>query len=553
MSADLGHLPVTIAPAPGEALDGYLERLAAANAMPHPLLVQHLTRHGARSAFLTLAPDPRLIANLAAMTGQPADDLRYLTLSFVPGIDVGGLDPTDEGTWRVVAARGWPPSHGSALCPRCLDQHGTWQLRWRHPWVTACVEHSRRLIGHCPSCGKRFRSHRTPLRSVDAAADRCENPRGTRGPGCRQLLRDLDADQAPYDVLVTQRRIDAALQGSPVSVLGDQVDPGDYLGELKALTVLLLHLSLQPHGDRLAGWAGLAHLDHARSLGHRGARWALAPPADLMLRGQALASADEILGQPTLEQSADALHPWTALTPVTTDGQLGWLADHTTMTPLLSRLIMNATAARRRLATLLDASPSGVPLTAIPQVIPADLYASHLTGMLDVADRTGRLFAALCLAREHNAKATWPMAARALGLPGDLGAKTARACSADLLVPAHQLVAAIAQLATNLDTAVDYRARENGVRRLARRRGWYRPWARIHLPGSHDTSQQYAITWLWTEHAHGHVDTSPGWTDPPGHRDRARQRAYTARLDPAAKDALIALAQRTPAETRRTA
>lgn len=43
-------LPVTIAPVVGEALDGYLERLAAANALPHPVLVQRLFEADAPTA-----------------------------------------------------------------------------------------------------------------------------------------------------------------------------------------------------------------------------------------------------------------------------------------------------------------------------------------------------------------------------------------------------------------------------------------------------------------------------------------------------------------------
>ncbi len=553
MLADLAPLPVTIAPVAGEALDGYLERLGAANALPHPVLVQRLSEAGAPTAFLATAPAERLIANLAALTGLDPVALRCCTLAGMVGIDTTGLDPANKNTWRRVAARGWPPVHGTALCPRCLDEDGVWQLRWRHPWVTTCSRHDCWLLERCPTCGKPFRSHRTPLRAVDAAPDRCGNPGGARGRGCQQLLGRLVAVQAPTGVLVAQRRIDAAISGQPVAVLGEHAASATYLAELRALTVLLLHLATQPGGDQRAEWADLVGTDHARSAGARGARWGLAPPADLQLRGQAIAAGDQILRAANLDAAADQLHPWTELTPATNEGQLGWLADHTTMTPLLSRLVMAATATRRRLATLLDTSGGALPLTAIPQVIPAGVYDSHVAGMLDVTARTGRLFVSLCLARHHRGNLTWAEAATALGLPPELGTKTARACGADLLAPPSDFIAALARVANDFDTAVDHRAREDAVRRLARSRRWYRSWARRHLPGSHATSQQYAVTWLWTEQAHGHIDTSPGWQHPPDRDGRAHYRAYAGRLDAPATDALTELIRSTAVAKRRTA
>ncbi|MGK2879241.1 MAG: TniQ family protein [Mycobacterium sp.] len=550
MSADVRHLPVTTAPADGEALDSYLERVAADNGYTNPALLRVLTRGDPTAALLTIAPDPDVLQRLAALVDQPPEPLRQLTLAGVPGIPTSGYRSPGRKAWRQMASAGWAPGRGTALCPACLASDGIWRITWRHPWVTACLDHRRWLVGTCPTCSQRFRSQRTPLRTVDADPHCCGNPGGSRAHGCRQPLGHLVAQPAPRDVLVSQRRIDNAIHGSAVACAGEVLDPSSYLAELKALTVLLLHLAVQPAGDQLAEWADLARADHQRSTGTRGARWALAPPADLILRGQALADADAILRQPTLDAAADALHPWTELAPATNDGQLGWLADHTTMTPLLSRLVMAATATRRRLATLLDAAAPGTAplhLTAIPQVLPADLYARWIVGMLDVADRSGRLFAALCLARRRRPGSTWAEAAAALDLPPDVGVRTARACSADLLVTAARFIAALAHAAANLDPTVDYRTRENAVRRLARRRDWYRPWARTHLPGSHATSKPYAVTWLWTSYAHGHIDTSPGWQQAPDHHRRAHYRAYARRLGPAATEALTALVATTTA------
>ncbi|KRF20116.1 hypothetical protein ASG90_19370 [Nocardioides sp. Soil797] len=553
MQADV-RLPVSVAPVAGEALDGYLERLAAANGMDHPDLVNRIRAGGATTAFLTTAPASRLLDTIATLADLP-DPNGPSVLAGLPGINTPDLDPTNKRTWRNVAAPGWPPEHGSALCPLCVTGDGVWRLAWRHPWVTACARHGVRLLGSCPTCRRRFRAHRTPLRPVDAPAGTCGNPAGVRGHNCPQPLDELATEPASEAVLEAQRRIDTALAGSAVPVLDAPTDPETYLAELKALTVLLLHLAIQPGGDELAEWAHPARIDRSRSASGRGARWGLAPPADLNLRGSVLAAADEILRQPSLDAGADLLHPWTERTPAQSDGQLGWLADHTTMTPTLTRLVMAATASRRCLSTLLDHDPPA-PLAnwVVPQLVPADVYDAHLGRALDVSARIGRLFASLCLARRHAGAPTWGAAATALGLPAEAGVKTARACSADLLVRPDAFVSALDDLAAQLDRRVDYRARENVIRGLADATGWYRPWTRIHHPGSRETSCGYAVTWLWTEYAHGHIDTSPGWQSPPDHIDRARYRRYASRLSETATTALIGIATtKASAPDRRTA
>lgn len=532
-------LPITLTPVPGEAIDGYLERLAAHNGYSNPAFIGRLAG-GASTPLLTLAPNTQLLDRLAALSGQPPACLQAMTLGALPGT-AADVDSDAVLAWRRVASAGWPPDRGTAICPRCLAADGSWRIAWRHPWVTTCLTHEFWLVSTCPTCDRRFRSGRTTLRSIDGDDQTCGNPRGARGRTCPQSLRDLPVERAPDHVLTAATRIHAAINSYATDVTGEAIAPAAYLAELRVLTVLLLHLATQMGGEQLAPWAHLARADRDRSPGERGARWGLVPPANLRLRGEVLTAADEILRAASIDLAADRLHPWTELTPHTPDGQLGWLADHTSMTPLLSRLVMSATAPRRRLATLLDTSPGAVPMTAIPQVVSAEIYVVYFGGMIDVADRTGRLFVALCLARQHLSTRTWAEAAVALRLPAKLGTKTARACSADILASARELIAMLARVASDLDPAIDYRGREDAVRRLARSRGWYRPWARIHLPGSHATSQQYAVTWLWTEYARGHLDTTPGWQHPMDRQDRAHFRAYAGRLDPAATEALTAL------------
>ena len=77
-------------------------------------------------------------------------------------------------------------------------------------------------------------------------------------------------------------------------------------------------------------------------------------------------------------------------------------------------------------------------LTLIPQVIPNAQYLEHLDGASTSSEDTVRLFASLSLARLHPDVTTWAAAAEALNMPGPMGVRCARACSATMLVSADE-------------------------------------------------------------------------------------------------------------------
>lgn len=544
MPADVDRLPVSVTPAEGEALDGYLERLAAANGMDNPHLLTSLCRGGAASTFLPLRPDRHLARAVADQAMIEAAAVEAATLDSLSGIDLDGLDARERRTWRAVAARGWAPSRGSAICPSCLAEDGIWRIAWRHPWVTTCPVHRTWLVVACPGCGQRFRSHRTPLRTIDSVPGTCGNPMARRGASCRQSLAEIPCPPAPPEVLAVAGRIWGAVHGSEVEVLGEAVSAQAYLAEIKSLTVLLLHLAVQPGGDQLAEWAPAARADRDRSAGDHGARWGLSPPVDPELRGRAIAAADAILHKCAFDAAADALHPWTELTPPTNDGELGWLADHTTVSPTLTRLVMAATAQRRRLSALL-ADQHPIEPRFVPQVLPADLYAAHLGGHITVSDTTGRLFASLCLGKLGRPGCTWAQAAAVIGLDPATGTDAVRACTGEIVCGSTVFVDRLNELAALLaERRVDYRVREAAVRTLAARRRWYTKWARRHRPGAMATSRGYAVTFLWASYAHSTSRSSPSWARSPTPTELAYYRRYTARLNAEAdaRTALLALA-----------
>ncbi len=347
------------------------------------------------------------------------------------GLDLTGLDPADRYSYRQVAARGWTPAHGTQICPACIDTTGAWKATWRLLLVTACTDHGLVLVAECPSCGRPFRDPRhSHSRRVGAAAV-CGNPLG-QGPvkQCQHDLTALPTAPASPLVLATQDRINAALAGRNVPVLGQQTKPAAYLTDLRYLTTLLLHLAGQPGAEGLAPWVADLAAVAADRTSTRGPRWGMRPPDDPALRGKALATADAILAADDLDTAATLLTPWTELTPTTNDGPLGWLADRTVMTPTLTRLVMAARAPHRRLSHHLDTPrPDGarmsINLLVIPQVIPHEQYLEHLAAASDSNEATLRLFASLSLAQLDPDIESWAAAAEALGMPGLMGVRCA--------------------------------------------------------------------------------------------------------------------------------
>jgi len=319
-----------------------------------------------------------------------------------------------------------------------------------------------------------------------------------------------------------------------VAVLGQAPKPVAYLTDLRHLTTLLLHLAGQSGAPQLAPWvSNLAEEADARS-GERGPRWGLRPPEQPGLRAEALATADGILTAPDIDTAAARLTPWTELTPTTNDGPLGWLADRTVMTPTLTRLVMAARAPHRRLSHHLDTHPGGrmpINLNLVPQVIPHDQYLEHLHGASTSSEDTVRLFASLSLARLHPDVRSWTAAAEALDMPGPMGVRCARACSATMLISADEWKSKIWRAGEETDRR-DYRATEAEVARRLNSWRWFEEWRRHCRPTTRDSSQPYAITWQWVHVAHANLDLSPVWRRRrPTAKDRACYRRFADSLD----------------------
>jgi hypothetical protein len=532
-------LPISVPPRPDESVESWLEHLSDANGLTTAQLLAIIRRGGASTRYLTLAPSLETVARLAALARVDEKEVYAATLSSFDGsaLDLTGLDPADRYSYRQVAARGWTPAHGTKICPACIAETGTWKTKWRLLLVTACSDHGLFLVAECPSCGRPFRDQRhSHLRRVGAAAV-CGNPLG-QGPvkQCQHDLVNLPCEPASLAVLATQARINSALTGEKVMMLGQLAEPAAHLTDLRYLTTLLLHLAGQPGAEGLAPWVADLAAVAAERTSTRGPRWGMRPPDDPALRGKALATADAILAAGDLDTAATLLTPWTELTPRTNDGPLGWLADRTVMTPTLTRLVMAARAPHRRLSHHLDTTRSDgalmpINLLVIPQVIPHEQYLEHFAGASDSSEATVRIFASLSLARLHPDITSWAAAAEALEIPGPMGVRCARASSATMLVTADEWKARIWR-ASEESPRRDYRALEAKVRQQLGMSGWFDEWARRNRPGTRHGSYDLGVTWQWVHVAHAHLDLSPVWRGIRATaKDRARYRKFEASLD----------------------
>lgn len=510
-----GPLPVRVAPRPGQALDSYLEHLADANQLTTTALAAYLRRvSGAPTRYLTLAPDPALLATIAALADIDPAQLATTVLSELP--TVPALTTAGRYGHRQVAAQGWIQLGHTQACPGCLAATGAWSTTWRLLTVTTCTLHARHLIITCPGCHRPLRDTRHQHLRPVGATTLCGNPTGTGygpGPRCQLDLATVTATQATTSHLDRQRRVDTALAGQPITVLGRPSSAEDYLADLHHLAVLLLHLASQDGTEHLAPWVPSIRAEATARTHTRGPRWGLSPPADPPLRAQVLTLADQILTAPDRHSGADTLSAWVLHAPTTTDSRLGWLSDRTVMTPTLTGLLTAALAPHRRIGHLLSdptpATGAGIQARRIPQVLPADLYQDHLPGAIAVHPVIARTYASLCLARAGTGATSWASAATTLGLPAELGVRTARTCSARLALPAHDLTTAIHRLLTLVEAGPDYRALESLARAHTRRTRWYTTWADHYRPGSRPAARDHALTWWWQHIAHGHPETSP--------------------------------------------
>ncbi|WP_416976966.1 TniQ family protein [Streptomyces sp. T028] len=176
-------LPLRTDPVRGEALDSWLEALAAYLRTPMGDLLRAvglLEEHRQDGKALPCRA-PWLVVlraqesgNLSIATGLTRAALREMTLEHYDRralfIDRERRVLVPRRNWRRVA------STGSRFCPDCLGENGgRWQVTWRFGWSYACLKHHRLLADACPACGGRPRAAAHPG-SLIPSPGRCDRP-----------------------------------------------------------------------------------------------------------------------------------------------------------------------------------------------------------------------------------------------------------------------------------------------------------------------------------------------------------------------------------------
>ncbi|MFI8423753.1 TniQ family protein [Streptomyces sp. NPDC085479] len=218
MSPTPRSLPIRYAPYLGEALDSWLEAVAARLSCPFTDVLSALglpNRDPAAAALVlprwTTLATPGELAAITEAAGVPVDVLAAMTLQPYDGHAVV-IVPEQRRVHRQLL---WGRP-GSRFCPACLEETGgRWQVTWRLGWTFACTRHHVLLADRCPACLRtpRLRSH--PRREVPRPG-LCSSaaPGGGPRPGrCHHPLADTPVTAlAPGEALEkTQGLIDMAL------------------------------------------------------------------------------------------------------------------------------------------------------------------------------------------------------------------------------------------------------------------------------------------------------------------------------------------------------
>ena len=233
-------LPIRPRPAPEEALDSYLERVATANGVTTSGFVRQLTTEArAPLRFTNIAPPPAILDVLASWTGTDRRLLQDCLLTRYPVIPF--IDSQNRHGTRSVVAHGWVLLNRSQACPWCLAETGVWKITWRLAWVTACLDHDRLLATDCPGCQKPLRTtHHGALRPAGPGAS-CGNPRPQgQGKRCPFDLSRISPPSAPPPLLQQQQRVERALRDADIDLDGHSVAGTVYLKLIQALAAGVL-------------------------------------------------------------------------------------------------------------------------------------------------------------------------------------------------------------------------------------------------------------------------------------------------------------------------
>ncbi|MBX7133429.1 MAG: TniQ family protein [Fimbriimonadaceae bacterium] len=190
-------LPIRADLLPGEAIDSWLEALAARSSVAFGDLLDAVglraPNEQSTRQWVNCLTELQLDA-LSDATGVARHRLLAATVSQYWGIAI----PVDSESGRPSRVPAWWRMSGSRFCPTCLEESGgRWPLAWRLGWTFACTKHLCLLADSCPHCGSVPRNRRH-LDSTIPNLNRCSHRASKASLDSASLcLTDLTGAEVP--------------------------------------------------------------------------------------------------------------------------------------------------------------------------------------------------------------------------------------------------------------------------------------------------------------------------------------------------------------------
>jgi TniQ len=212
-------LPLRLEPQPGEALDSWLEALAARadTAWGDMVAAVGISSHDVpgwdarRDWLITLAPTQ--LRRVGVVTGVDTAVIETMALTRYLS-----KPPSDSGTRTCRAPLRWQHSYVSRYCAACLaETGGRWQSWWRLKWAFACPQHLCLLADTCPAC-RGVQRHRDLPADLIPTPGRCARKasaaRGRNLDRCGARLAEASVVQLAADhpaIRAQQVMLDASI------------------------------------------------------------------------------------------------------------------------------------------------------------------------------------------------------------------------------------------------------------------------------------------------------------------------------------------------------
>lgn len=433
-------LPLFLEPHSDETWHSYLTRRAAQHHVTTAALAEHIGIRDRRHRwppYYGVKIDPERARELASELGLTAPQIQQMHLSWYDGraLDFSGLQ---EGTGISAVSRtalaSWVYLGGSRYCPSCLRADGAWQLTWRIPWITVCLEHNCRLEWKCPGCGGipglyNATLHASAPSRSSALADgrKCDLPHPTSAAdACSTDLSEVVASPAQPDHRQVAANFNELIDTGTGPFAGQPFQSLQVLRGWQAAIGIAIHLGV-PRG---IDW-GKTH------------RWG-APPRDPAVLDALLAYARPLTQAPDTGEGAAVLRDWCARAGIRhphRDTFRRATRQSEALEPVIASLLLSSGrastrvqrigAAQRDQLGIFPFEVADVPQVMWPCALPESLRMSTKPDALLL-----RVVLSMMLARMLSG-GTWADSAVALGLPEQKAKQWARYASSTAFPNLH--------------------------------------------------------------------------------------------------------------------